>query len=129
MVTQIIIPGIKDSQNRDPSLVLIELQGLLESDQPDLRGAHVGELEQDSKASGKVYLNIGHHKLEGKKAKLAKPLAVIAKRSPPVHQDTMDLDHPESLTYDVVRIIEEKFVFVSRPSLLVQEDLRGLMKV
>lgn len=51
MVTQIIIPGIKDSQNRDPSLVLIELQGLLESDQPDLRGAHVGELEQDSKAS------------------------------------------------------------------------------
>jgi chromosome transmission fidelity protein 8 len=78
---------------------------------------------------GKVYLSIGHHKLEGKKAKLAKPLAVIAKRTTEAHHDTMDLDHPESLTYDVVRIIEEKFVFVSRPSLLVQEDLRGLMKV
>jgi chromosome transmission fidelity protein 8 len=77
---------------------------------------------------GKVYLTIAHHKLEGKKTKLAKPLAVITK-SAQVDVDAMELDQPRPVTYDVVRIIKEKYVFAHRPSLLVQEDLRGLMKV
>lgn len=77
---------------------------------------------------GKVYLTIAHHKLEGKKTKLAKPLAVITK-SVQVDVDAMELDQPRPVTYDVVRIIKEKYVFAHRPSLLVQEDLRGLMKV
>jgi len=66
--------------------------------------------------------------LEGKKTKLSKPLAVIAKRNRQ-DADAMDLDQQQSVTYDVVHILKEKFVFAHRPSLLVQEDLRGLMKV
>jgi hypothetical protein len=75
-----------------------------------------------------VLLTIGHHKLEGSKTKLSKPLAVITKRNQQ-DIDAMDLGSSHSVTYDVVRIIKEKYVFAHRPSLLVQEDLRGLMKV
>ncbi|GAB5592507.1 hypothetical protein Unana1_07407 [Umbelopsis nana] len=126
MTLQIVIPSSQNSQNQDPQLVLIEFQGTLECNQHDLRGISVGDLEEDNK--GKVYLTVGHHKLEGKKTKLSKPLAVISKRSTE-NLDAMDTDQLRPVTYDIVNILKEKYVFAHRPSLLVQEDLRGLMKV
>lgn len=147
MTLQIVIPSSQNSQNQDPQLVLIEFQGTLECNQHDLRGISVGDLEEDNKVciaslkamkpwahhlhsfpQGKVYLTVGHHKLEGKKTKLSKPLAVISKRSTE-NLDAMDTDQLRPVTYDIVNILKEKYVFAHRPSLLVQEDLRGLMKV
>ncbi|KAG2189372.1 hypothetical protein INT44_004514 [Umbelopsis vinacea] len=126
MTTQIVISNLQDSHNQDESVILIEFQGTLECEQDDIRGLKVGDLEENDQ--GMLFLTVGHHKLEGKKTKLSKPLAVITKRFQQ-DVDSMDLDQPQSVTYDVVNILKEKYVFAHRPSLLVQEDLRGLMKV
>lgn len=74
---------------------------------------------------------IGHQRLVGKKVQLSKPFAVIKKRKI-IETATMDIDDDPSQPaayFDTVAILREKYVFAQRPSLVVQENLRGLTRI
>ncbi|RUS18169.1 chromosome transmission fidelity protein 8 [Endogone sp. FLAS-F59071] len=154
-MVQIIIPPLSSPQK----LIMLELQGSIETEGPDLQDTDLGDLEFDKK--GTPYLTIGHHRLEGQLVKLDKPFAVVRKRdsspvdpcpSPPQSTYAMDIDSdallPSSpplassqlarehdamnqrmVIYDVVTVLREKFVFKQRPELMVAEELRGMVRM
>ncbi|RUS25073.1 chromosome transmission fidelity protein 8 [Jimgerdemannia flammicorona] len=149
-MVQIIIPPPTSNH----PMVMLELQGNIETNATDLQGVKLGELEFDAK--GTPFLTIGHHRLEGKLVKLAKPLAVVRRRDssagpstpPAIAAHVMDIDSdallPSSpppassqvareheatnkrmIVYDVVTVLKEKYVFKQRPELLVPEEVKG----
>ncbi|KAF7727366.1 Chromosome transmission fidelity protein 8 [Apophysomyces ossiformis] len=124
-MAQAVIWPLTTSENRK-ELVILDFQGSLLADDPDVRGSPIGQITFD-KAS--ATLIVGHHRLQGKKVALSKPFAVIQKRE---EVDRMDTDeegiHPV-VDYDVVTILREKYIFTQRPGLIVQESLRGLTKL
>ncbi|OBZ85078.1 Chromosome transmission fidelity protein 8 [Choanephora cucurbitarum] len=118
MVNIVIRPY--NSSSRKEELVCLEFQGSFDSgDATELSGLEVGDLTLEGDSA---VLITGHHRLVGKKAKLPKPLAVIHKRQK--EADSME----EGTSYEVVTILKEKYLFASRPGLIVQESLRGLTK-
>ncbi|ORY94446.1 hypothetical protein BCR43DRAFT_494025 [Syncephalastrum racemosum] len=110
MVHAVICP-LNTSTSRE--LVLLEFQGSFESTLPNVSSAFIGDISIDN---DEAFLAIGHHKLTGKRATLSKPMAVIKKRD-------------ETEAYDTVCIIKHKYIFASRPALVVQESLRGLTRI
>ncbi|CAO3643255.1 unnamed protein product [Cunninghamella blakesleeana] len=108
-----VIHSLVHSDNKQ-EFILLEFQGDIEFN------------------NDKAAVTIGHHRIEGVKKKLPKPLAIIHKRDQP--QNDMDIDQVEdgkqSITeYNVNVIIREKIVFSNRPKLIVKENLRGLTKI
>ena len=77
----------------------IELQGQLENRSNDsFAELALGSFAVDTK--GRATITIGSHRLEGKKVKLQKPLAVTTKSGD---------------GYSVIGLIKDKFVFKERP--------------
>lgn len=109
----------QQNSNHTKDLIYLDFQGSFEStENSDVSNLEIGDLTLSE--SGATLI-IGHHKLVGKKVKLTKPLAVIHKQK----EETMD----DAICYDVVTILKEKYVFPTRPGLIVQESLRGLTKI
>ncbi|KAI8987232.1 Ctf8-domain-containing protein [Mycotypha africana] len=121
MVQVIIEPG-KSSADQS-NLIILDFQGSFDiGDQLDFRNLKIGDLNlQENSAE----LIIGHHRLIGKKITLAKPFAVIRKRK----QVEDAMTDEETVQYDVTAIVKEKYVFSTRPGLMVQQSLRGLTKI
>ena len=72
----------------------------------------------DQKDETKATVIIGHHKLEGEKVTLSKPLAVLKKR----REGTGDGPDGEGrVKYDVEGVIRWKFIFKERPRLLISK--------
>ncbi|KAI8069887.1 Ctf8-domain-containing protein [Gongronella butleri] len=130
-MVQAIIYALPRSDNQQ-ELVLLEFQGSFhaanaaEEDQTTpLNGMEVGDLDLQN---DKAVLSTGHHRIEGVRKKLLKPLAVIEKRK--ASTDAMDTtDDATQVEYDVTTLIREKYVFAHRPRLIVKESLRGLTKI
>ncbi|KAI9360549.1 hypothetical protein BD770DRAFT_419070 [Pilaira anomala] len=119
-MVHVVIHSQKNS-NEHQDLVYLDFQGSFDSpDNIDVSNIEIGDLTLDN---DKAIVIIGHHKLMGKKVKLPKPFAVIHKR-----KDVMD-EGNGGVCYDVVTILKEKYVFSTRPGLIVQESLRGLTKI
>ncbi|KAJ3202434.1 hypothetical protein HDU67_000569 [Dinochytrium kinnereticum] len=132
--------------------VLIELQGTLESGgEGGLAGKELGKLTKEGE---KYFLTIGRHKLTGTRIDLKKPLAVIKKiprivttTSPPsVSTATSPVKSVESRIggmvgdinmtettleerekrMEIVTVVWCKYVFKTRPSVVLREENRGL---
>ena len=73
-------------------------------------GLKFGLFNVDPKDNKKACIIIGHHKLEGERTELTKPLAVLRKRK-----------ERESVKYEVEGVIRFKYVFSSRPRLLISK--------
>ncbi|KAJ3084812.1 Chromosome transmission fidelity protein 8 [Quaeritorhiza haematococci] len=72
----------RSHQNQQPmDWILVELQGSLEAEVPDMAGLEMGTMEVSS--TGTPFIIIGHNKLEGKIVTLPKPFALIRKRTTP----------------------------------------------
>lgn len=114
------------TSNKTEELLYLDFQGSFDSaDNLDVSNIEIGDLTLlDDSAT----LIIGHHKLVGKKVKLPKPYAVIH-RQKAEDEDAMMEDGKSGISYDVVTILREKYVFSNRPGLIVQESLRGLTKI
>lgn len=88
-------------------------------------GLKFGLFQIDPKNHSKASIIIGHHKLEGERATLGKPLAVLKKRSgtsgKAVDQET-SLPTPGSVKYDVEGVIRWKYIFKDRPRLLISKS-------
>lgn len=111
----------QQNSNVSEDLVYLDFQGSFNSsDNIDVSNLEIGDL---TLSENSAMLIIGHHKLVGKKVKLPKPFAVIHKR-----KDMMD-EGNGGICYDVVTILKEKYVFPTRPGLIVQESLRGLTRI
>ena len=95
----IVINADKDGLNE---LIILELQGTLEIEDKELKNLKIGNISFNN---GKVFLIIGNHKLNGSKVMLEKPIAVMKKRK------------TNNVTYNVLGLIKQKFVFNTRPSL------------
>ncbi|WZN64726.1 hypothetical protein HKI87_10g62830 [Chloropicon roscoffensis] len=81
-------------------------------------GLKFGLFEVDKKDETKATVIIGHHKLEGEKVTLSKPLAVLKKR----REGTGDgPDGDGRVKYDVEGVIRWKFIFKERPRLLISK--------
>ncbi|KAI9498973.1 Ctf8-domain-containing protein [Zychaea mexicana] len=127
MVCAVICP--LQSSQKEPSLVLLEFQGHFQSSESQVQSLKMGDLTM---TNDKATVVVGHHRLEGKKVKLAKPFAVIRKRQQDdqTAMDTTTDDTPvAAVKYDTVTILREKYVFSLRPGLVVQESLRGLTRI
>ena len=85
---------------------LVELQGSVDCP-PNVKvqGAHIGDLHIDK--SGTPQLVVGHHILSGKIQKLDKPFCVMTKSG--------------DKCWVVNSIIEEKFIFKTRPKPIIQK--------
>ncbi|KAI8341079.1 Ctf8-domain-containing protein [Chlamydoabsidia padenii] len=118
-----VIHSLVNSDNK-LDLILLEFQGSFQGTSDSVKGIKIGEIhvEKDS-----AYVLIGHHRIEGVRKKLTKPLAVIHKQGQ--HIDAMDLDQQGATEYNVTTIIREKIIFTNRPRLIVKESLRGLTKI
>ncbi|KAI9310823.1 chromosome transmission fidelity protein 8 [Dichotomocladium elegans] len=113
MVQAVIWP--LNESNTDSSLVLLEFQGNFTSNQDNVQGLKIGDVEFTNNGAT---LTTGHQKLYGDKVKLPKPIAVIRKRG---DEDAMDVDQTQTnIAYDTVTILREKYVFMKRPMLIVQ---------
>ncbi|KAG2189807.1 hypothetical protein INT46_007916 [Mucor plumbeus] len=109
--------------NKKEELVYLDFQGSFDvGDEPQLDNLEIGDLTLQGESA---ILIIGHHRLVGKKMKLAKPFAVVHKRK----TDLDILEEQDGVCYDVVTILKEKYVFPNRPGLIVQESLRGLARI
>ncbi|SAM03745.1 hypothetical protein [Absidia glauca] len=123
-----VIHSLANSDDKH-DLVILEFQGSFHGTSDEFGGIKIGEIHVDK---DKAYVLIGHHRIEGVRKKLAKPLAVIHKRgTTTTDSDAMDLDQQEGMAteYNVTTIIKEKIVFTNRPRLIVKESLRGLTKI
>ncbi|KAI8381323.1 Ctf8-domain-containing protein [Radiomyces spectabilis] len=121
MVHTVIRP-LSRSENKQ-ELVYLDFQGsFVADDHANVSDAYIGDLTLEK---DKAILSIGHHRLEGKKVKLPKPFAVIQKSE----QDLMETDTSPGAYYDVVTILREKYVFNTRPGLVVEESMRGFTKI
>ncbi|KAI9020863.1 hypothetical protein CLU79DRAFT_754130 [Phycomyces nitens] len=121
MVHAVICP-VSDSQTNQ-ELVYLDFQGSFSTDQDALvMNVAIGDIsfEKDT-----ALLVIGHQRLEGKRVGLLKPFAVIRKRT---GLESTVGGFSAAVTYDVVCLIKEKYVFSNRPGLIVQENSRGLNK-
>ncbi|ORZ23511.1 Ctf8-domain-containing protein [Absidia repens] len=126
-MVQAVIHSWVTSDNKK-ELSLLEFQGSFHGNGDDqMKNVKIGDIEVDK---DKMFLLIGHHRIEGVRKKLLKPLAVIHKRT--TSATTMDIDQINdtgpAMEYDVTTIIKEKFVFTNRPRLIVKESLRGMTK-
>ncbi|KAI8321777.1 hypothetical protein GQ54DRAFT_304536 [Martensiomyces pterosporus] len=101
---------------------LLETQGSLETDEPSgLQGQQrFGEIERN--ADGSVRMIIGVHRVHGSVVKLKNPLAVLRKRQ-------ADGQATSDVRYDVQAIIKEKFMFKTRPDVVLQQEIRSLPTV
>ncbi|KAI7883962.1 hypothetical protein K492DRAFT_235043 [Lichtheimia hyalospora FSU 10163] len=128
-----VIYSLEESQT-ESGLILFEFQGSFTTKEESVQQLKIGNVDIDK---DKAFLSLGHHRLEGKKVKLPKPLAVIHKRVESGSKDNqvMDVDNEQDTTteptstYDTVAILREKFVFSQRPLLQVQPGLRGLTRI
>lgn len=121
-MVHVVIHSYQNSDRKE-DLVYLDFQGNFDAgDLVKLDNLEIGDLTIDSDS---VVLVIGHHRLVGKKVKLPKPFAVIHKRK----TDLDVMEEEDGVCYDVVTILKEKYVFSSRPGLIVQESLRGLTKI
>ncbi|KAI7904482.1 Ctf8-domain-containing protein [Cokeromyces recurvatus] len=121
-MVHVIINSYKNSTHKE-DLILLDFQGSFHvKDEVNLDNLKVGDLtlEQDS-----AILVIGHHRLVGKKVQLTKPFAVIHKNE----TNAMVDEEEEEVSYDVVKILKEKYIFTNRPGLIVQENRRGLSRM
>lgn len=119
-MVNVVIHSLQNS-NETQELVYLDFQGSFESpDNQDVSNLEIGDLTLSENAATLI---IGHHKLVGKKVKLPKPFAVIHKQ-----RNLMD-EGNGGVCYDVVTILKEKYVFPTRPGLIVQESLRGLTRI
>ncbi|KAI9208789.1 Ctf8-domain-containing protein [Polychytrium aggregatum] len=115
--------------------VLLELQGTLEIDRSAAGAAeqplHVGELHFNEK--GRPYLTIGHHRLEGTKVDLGKPLAMVCPHIEQAPPSDGALDDQRSRTtdscYDVLTIFRSKYVFNLRPEPIIADRHQGLVQL
>ncbi|ORX58011.1 hypothetical protein DM01DRAFT_1381686 [Hesseltinella vesiculosa] len=138
-MVQAIIHALPSSTHRQ-ELVLLEFQGSFHAADDDdqtssLQGLDIGQIDfqqvlfSSVLPKDKAILSTGHHRIEGVRKKLLKPLAVITKRSTSASL-AMDLDDIQpTVEYNVTTLIKEKYVFSLRPRLVVKESLRGLTKI
>ncbi|KAG0178556.1 Chromosome transmission fidelity protein 8 [Apophysomyces sp. BC1034] len=123
-MVQAVIWPLATSENQK-ELIILDFQGSLHAAAADVRGTNIGNITLDKATATLI---VGHHRLQGKKVPLNKPLAVIRKREKMDMMDT-DEDIRPAVDYDVVTILREKYIFSQRPGLIVQESLRGLFKI
>ncbi|KAI8876312.1 hypothetical protein K501DRAFT_338175 [Backusella circina FSU 941] len=120
-MVHVIINSHANSDNQK-ELLFLDFQGSFDvGERIDLSNIKVGDLTLNEDSA---MLVIGHHRIQGKKVKLAKPFAVMKKQ--PVEDEDMS---DGQLYYDVVTILREKYVFSNRPGLMVHESLRGLSRI
>ncbi|KAI8096839.1 uncharacterized protein BX664DRAFT_292016 [Halteromyces radiatus] len=126
MVYAVIHSLVHSEDKKD--LILLEFQGSFQSATESVKNVKIGDIEIEGDLA---HVLIGHHRIEGSRKKLHKPLAVIHK----VDKEIMDIDQGNNndigpaVEYSVTSIIREKFVFINRPRLIVKESLRGLTKI
>ncbi|KAI9309153.1 Ctf8-domain-containing protein [Cunninghamella echinulata] len=123
-----VIHSLAHSDNKQ-QLVLLEFQGSFYAHDQVVKDIKIGDIEFNNDRATVI---IGHHRIEGIKKKLPKPVAIIHKRHK--QQNTMEIDQIDDgklpiTEYDVTTIIREKYVFSNRPRLVVKENLRGLTRI
>ncbi|KAI7869767.1 hypothetical protein BDF14DRAFT_1722358 [Spinellus fusiger] len=118
-----VICSLTDSKSRQ-ELVYLDFQGSFTSEEGDeLKNVSIGDITVKDDTA---VIKVGHHRLEGKRVRLTKPLAVMKKQT----GGEMNMEDPKSPTvaYETVCLLREKYIFSLRPSLLVQEVHRGPVK-
>ncbi|KAJ1675819.1 hypothetical protein EV182_000508 [Spiromyces aspiralis] len=124
-MSQIIINYSPQASADDDVYCLLEAQGKIQTSAPSIQGVRIGRLEQAE--------NVGRRELTGKLVKLKNPLALMQKREPPGHDGLADEDASDGprqqyrpdLHYDVKAVIRHKFLFSSRPDIVIDEKLQG----
>ncbi|KAJ1956475.1 hypothetical protein EC988_001330 [Linderina pennispora] len=111
------------NKHRLREFCLIETQGSLETDAPaGLRAQQrFGEIQRN--ADGSVKMVIGIHHANGSVVKLKNPLAVVRKRPAEENDGSADIQ------YDIVAVLKEKFLFKSRPDVVLQKEILNLPTV
>ncbi|KAJ1965191.1 Chromosome transmission fidelity protein 8 [Dipsacomyces acuminosporus] len=108
---------------------LIETQGSIETDQPSgLRGQQrFAEIER--REDGSVLMKIGIHRVPGSVVKLKKPLAVLKKQQPDSSEEEAQRGANGDAKYNIEAIIKEKFMFKTRPDVILQQEINALPTV
>ncbi|KAG7200345.1 hypothetical protein KM043_017802 [Ampulex compressa] len=93
---------------------IIELQGDLKFDSSKSRDQYIGDLHFTK--SGTPILVIGIHVLHGKEMDLAKPIAILEKKSILSSDTSKDCSDTE---YVVKAIVKKKLIFKARPKPII----------
>lgn len=105
---------VKDESRQE--YLLLDLQGTIEFDGEEVRD--IGRLEWKNEKT--PVLHIGHHKISGSVAPLAKPFAVLKKVV------EKNADGTKTTSYSIVSVINKKCTFKSRPEHILSNQFIGL---
>jgi chromosome transmission fidelity protein 8 len=116
------------SQGPLQELCIIELQGELQHDDQLQGDLKLGTLSAHSSSADTLYLQVGYHRLEGKKVLLKKPLAVLRRMEG--RQASSDggegpLRTQAPTGYVVHGYITSKYLFNKRPKALITNPNRA----
>ena len=103
---------------------IIELQGEVQHDEGLQQGFRIGTMTADASTADAVFLQIGYHRLEGKRVPLKAPIAVLRRSWPEQADSQADVvmkDAPQAAAscsvpeYHVHGQIRSKYIFRERP--------------
>ena len=98
--SQSLVLPLRLGEGAEPEYTMIELQGVLESDEGPLGAQPLGAFRT---AGDEATLVIGTHELKGRRTRLPKPLLVT---------------QPDAGGVAVLGVVRAKFVFCTRPNTL-----------
>lgn len=115
-----ILPVYSDGVRKE--FCVVELQGEVEHGKGLKEGFTAGTFSLHPFDADTVYLQVGYHRLEGKRIALKKPMAILRRISLHNAAEQGDMAQQTNPEFTVAGYIKYKYLFKNRPKALISNS-------